>query len=253
MENVNSFEENNFVDRQMLTYFENAKKVLAEFHFDTDMQQRFENELQPRIIRGDSETGSEVPNVTFESYDKLWLDIEPEPILVKAEEIARKIDDAEVADITKLFVTVGVAKAVLWYKLMIDDGGNQKAKVGIYSKEKLLDAVDFDYAIGGNMRKPLISDLDDDEIDIINALRFGFGISMNAVFESEDHIDSLKHIFKSALERDEQIRKEELRTALSLLTIESAFKFYRSNVDFILLAASFPKDYGEIMDLFNKD
>lgn len=243
-----SYEE--FVDETLLGYADELKPRLAYRYLRDDVASLLVSELTPRIIRGD-ETGSEVPTVAYESSERLWLNIEPDSILDKADNMAEHIGEVSPGDVAKLLVSAGVGKAVLAYKLRSSLGGNQHLMDSIFAKQQLIEAIEFDEIVDADLSRPNLVDLGDDEVDKINALRFGFGVSYPVVFSNAEHVDSIRESFKKELSLDEQTRSRDLRMALGIFTLESALYFHRTTLNHIVLAGAYPMDYNEILDLFS--
>ncbi len=211
-------------------------------------------ELQEHLsieMRTDKIKGNIIPSASYKNQTKaLTLIIEPESIMVYAEEIADEINHGiEEADITRMLVGAGVARTVLGWKTI--GAGLHDPKVADRYKEKMCDrsnlwdeVSEHDDVYSTNLRA-VVERLGDEQLQRVNWLRFSIGASLRYTSDTTQLQQAFVQHLKTELQKKEYDRKNELGFNFGWLETDSAFAIYDDQTPEIELAFSFPMSPAE--------
>jgi hypothetical protein len=90
-----------------------------------------------------------------------------------------------------------------------------------------------------------VEKLNDDQVASINALRFGFGASLNYLSDTHDLQVTIPESFILRLNDQEEARRLDLRTNKAIIDHESAYKLYDDSAPLLSIALSFPMPPSE--------
>lgn len=218
------------------------------------------DELKHRLLVNINDrylTGSVLPTIAYDmSCEAFMLNIEPTSISEYAsEQIDEKVDeDVTVADLSKLLVGAGVARAILASKAAVLTRADLESKHRYHEKicqiGYLWEAVatyddEHETSLLGVLER-----LGDTTTPQINVVRFAMGASLNYLTDIRSLQTKVPELFQSDLVTVETARETSLVYNLSILEGESAFEIYDGALPTMLWGLSFPMSPAEELTSF---
>ena len=240
-----------FEHEQMVEYADKALLELAPKYLG-DEALMFHSAMRFEVSQEEDDTAEAVPLTRYDnSRKRLAMHIVPPVVIGFAEKIHDDIrQGAEVADLTKVMVGAGVARAIAGWRATKSRLGTEQQRDNfkelLCRKSELWTACDvFDEQHGTKLREA-IPRLGDAQIIRINILRFALGASLT-------HLNDSTHIvarMQESLAESEIHRQTNLDLYMAWLDAKSAFVLYDDTTPELELAFSFPMSPGEELTSF---
>ncbi len=247
-----SSSEAKFIQSQFREYAELALDKLP-LQFLGDEAESLRQDVEVIYCEG-SDKGDVVPVVSCDFMQrKLLLIVEQGSILEFAEKFVEEAEtsDFSEADIVRLLVGAGVARSILAWKLLpiVGDDVTQEEKEQIQDRIcdkkglwELVDAYDTEHKTD---LRPSVEKLNDDQVSLVNTLRFAIGASLDYLSDVHDVQIEVPKSFVFRLNEQELARRLDLRTYMAILDQGSAYELYEDAAPLLSYALSFPMCPGE--------
>ncbi len=246
-----------FIQHQLLRYFDSMKGTLGRFYFDDDDErERFYGFIHPNFEENSArEKGAIIPTISYTSrVNGFVVTLEPESILSAAEDLAERSHTSS-GDIAKLLIGAGVARGLIgWKTFPIQSNDNDLRRFDIqeilHDKEALFQiAEQIDPENEADITSS-IARMGDSEILRLNSLRYAVGISLQHFTDALALQQSVAEIVKPELFADQVQRSLDLKVAMAIMdNIQGAFDFYDDTVNHVLFALAFPASPAEVAAL----
>ncbi len=250
-EEITSFE---FVKEQMTVYFDRAKDKLSHFYFAADADREAFHNSVGLSFESERQKGALIPTISKSSEEGLVVKVEPDSLMELSEALTQDTGFSP-ADVAKLLVGIGVARAMLFFKMPstafnTDPSQIERFEEILYDDQSLLSQAYIADPKGEANLVETIGRLDHDDRLKINTLRFLAGISLQHLTDSLPLQHTIAKVFHPLLFGDQKKREMDYKMALVLTEdTEQAEKYYDSTVDHVLIALSFPMSPSETVRL----